>query len=141
MSRKILMMESAEPGIRSTRRKILRTSAGGLAVTVLWVAHMAARSFYQPGEPVRLALTLGLTLTFGLFVLLQFQLVSALDEFQRQVHATALAIAFPLSLVAIFAFGFLAREGLFVASDPRDLAGLMVFFYLIGYLVAHWRYR
>jgi hypothetical protein len=83
-----------------------------------------------------------LILAFGLFVFLQFRLISSLDEYQRQLHTMAVAIAFPVSMVAIFGFGFFLREGLLAEyDDPRDLAGMMVVLYLLGYLVARWRYR
>jgi hypothetical protein len=78
---------------------------------------------------------------FAFCVAAEVQLIRNLDEFQRHVQLLALAIAFGCSLVAIMAIGFLAAEGLLLRYDPRDLAGVMMFFYLIGLVVAWRRYQ
>jgi len=134
-------MIDTQSGLR-TQKKLMSVTLCGALFVIVWAAHLFIRPAYQPGDAVRIAATTALTLAFGLFVFLQFRLISTLDEYQRQLHTMALTIAFPVSMVAIFAFGFFLREG-FLAEydDPRDLAGMMVFVYLLGYLIARWRYR
>jgi uncharacterized membrane protein (DUF441 family) len=82
-----------------------------------------------------------LVAAFGLWVSGHVQLSRAVDEFQRQLQLMALSIAFPVSLVAGFGISFFAAEGVPMGIEPRDLPGVMLFAYLIGILVAWWRYR
>ncbi len=67
--------------------------------------------------------------------------IRKLDEFLRQVHLEAIAIAFLLTGLAVFVYGFLQK-----AQAVRDLnMGIvwifMVVFYGTGYVVAIRHYR
>lgn len=96
---------------------------------------------YDPGHPWRLLATGLLIAGFASSVVAEVQLVRHLDEFQRHVQLLALPIAFGCSLLAMIAMGFLRAEGVLQPYDPRDLAGVMMFFYLIGLVVAWRRYQ
>lgn len=48
----------------------------------------------------------------------QVRVIRSQDEFTRTVHATALAIAFPASVVAALALGLAHAEGLLTQADP-----------------------
>ena len=78
---------------------------------------------------------------FGVTIWIHVRLSASLDEFNRQVQYFALAIAFPVSLVAAFAIGYLAGEGLMTRFDPRDLPFVMVLAYAISFAVAWRRYQ
>ena len=114
--------------------------ASTLVVTA-WVAHILIRGMYLSGNPLRLAVTSVLVVGFVLFVVAEVWLAMNLDEFHRQVQLMALAMAFPASLVAAFAFGFLRGEGFFLNADPRDLPAVMVLLYAAGYVLAWRRYQ
>jgi hypothetical protein len=57
------------------------------------------------------------------------------------VHALALAIAFPCSLVAVFTLGYLRAEGLLAGADPRDLPLVMIAVYAVSLALAWRRYQ
>ena len=81
------------------------------AVTIaLFLAQVFARESHPPGSGLRLALTVALIAAFGVTIWIHVRLSASLDEFNRQVQYFALAIAFPVSLVAAFAIGYLAGD-------------------------------
>lgn len=108
-----------------------------------WTAHLIVREVvpHSPGDPVRVAVTAVLVAAFAFFVLVQVRLTRSVDEFQRQVHLTALAFAYPSAVILVFAIGFLRGEGLLAGTDPRDLWMLLLLPYIGGYVVAARRYR
>jgi hypothetical protein len=108
-----------------------------------WISHLLVREVFPhpAGDPVRLAVTAGLLAAFAFFVFVQVRLTRSIDEFQRQVHLTALAFAYPSSVILVFAIGFLRGEGLLAGADPRDLWMLLLLPYIGGYLVAARRYH
>jgi hypothetical protein len=114
-----------------------------ISVTVLfWSLHIYAREFLklEPGHSFRLAVTAGLVLAFLWLVIEQVQQSRHLDEFHRQVQYLALGIAFPASLVVLFAIGFFRGEGLFTAADSRDLFMVLILAYAAGWTIAWRRY-
>jgi hypothetical protein len=67
--------------------------------------------------------------------------IRRLDDFLRQVHLEAVAIAFLLTGLAVFVYGYLERAQ---AVRPLNVAIVWLFmaiFYGIGYLVAVRHYR
>ena len=110
-------------------------------VTASWVAHIGLRGMYGPGHPLRVLATVVLSAAVGLLVIAVIGAIRRLDEMQQQIQLLALAVAFPASLVAAFALGFLRSEGFFQHLDARDLPSVMVFLYAMGYIVARRRYR
>jgi hypothetical protein len=63
------------------------------------------------------------------------------DEFVRTLHVSAAAVAFPVSLFAVFAFGLLGEEGLLDWFDARDLVPVMLIAYAAGVTVARRRFQ
>jgi hypothetical protein len=67
--------------------------------------------------------------------------IRRLDDFLRQVHLEAVAIAFLLTGLAVFVYGYLERAQ---AVRPLNVAVVWLFmaiFYGIGYLIAARHYR
>jgi hypothetical protein len=126
---------------RSSERPSSMAFAALVLLVGLLLVHVLLRDTYEPGHPVRLALTAVLAAAFALFVWIQVRMVRSLDEFTRSVHVTALAIAFPCSLVAVFVLGFLSAEGLLDGADPRDLPLVLVAIYALSLGLAWRRYR
>ena len=112
----------------------------GSAVVAVWVAHAVAREVQPPGAPLRIALVGILIAAVSVAVAIQVRLAASLDEFTRHVQFRALSIAFPISVVAAFAIGFLAAEGLFAGADPRDLPAVMIASYAVGLAFAFLAY-
>jgi hypothetical protein len=112
------------------------------ATVLFWTFHLYAREFMrlQPGDPIRLALTVALVLAFLWLVIEQVQQSRHLDEFHRQVQYLALGIAFPAALVVLFALGFFRAEGLFAGADSRDLFMVLILGYAAGWTIAWRRY-
>jgi hypothetical protein len=106
-----------------------------------WAAHAIARGAQPPGAPLRIALVVLLIAAVSVAVAIQVRLAASLDEFTRHVQFRALSIAFPVSVIAAFAIGFLAAEGLFAWADPRDLPAVMFASYAVGIAFAWRRYR
>lgn len=115
--------------------------ASAVVTVALLVAQIYARETQPPGSTLRLALTSALIAAFGVTIWIHVRLSASLDEFNRQVQYVALAVAFPVSLVAAFAIGYLAGEGLLTRFDPRDLPLVMVLAYFISFAVAWRRYQ
>lgn len=113
-----------------------------LLLGAAWTAHIVLREMgYPPGDKLRLAVTAILIACFGFAIYAYARLFRNLDEFHRQVQLMALSIAFPLSLVAAFAVGFLRGEGFFLRADSRDLPLVMILTYAVGMALAWRRYR
>jgi hypothetical protein len=114
-----------------------------MLLVVAWIGHLLVREVFPhpPGDPLRLFVTAGLLAAFSFFVFVQVRLTRSIDEFQRQVHLTALAFAYPAAVMLVFAIGFLRGEGLLAGADPRDLWMLLLLPYIGGYVVAARRYR
>jgi hypothetical protein len=120
------------------RPKPVALLASGGAVVATYVAHLLVRASEAPGSPVRLAITAALLVSIATLLWSQVRLAAASDEFTRHVQFAALSIAFPISLAAAFAVGFLAGEGMLTGADPRDLPLIMVVAYAAS-LAAAWR--
>jgi hypothetical protein len=125
------------------RKKPHRLLFASVALTVVvYGTHIYLRETgHPPGGQVRMAATWALIASVAFYIYAQVQVFRHLDEFERQVHFLALAIAFPSSFLAMFAVGFLRAEGYFAGADPRDLFGIMGMAYAIGLAIAWAKYR
>jgi hypothetical protein len=110
---------------------------------VAYGAHIWVReaTSLEPGAPLRLAVTTALVIAFAVHVIATVRLMRSFDEFTKAIHFTAMAFAFPASMVALFAIGFFRAEGLLSEMDPRDLVGLMLIAYALGLTWAWRRYQ
>lgn len=116
--------------------------AGPVVSTVaLYVIQIFMRESRPVGDPLRLAVTVALVASFAVSIWSLVRQMASHDEFHRQVQLAALTFAFPASLVAAFAIGFLAGEGAMRWADPRDLPAVMLMTYLAGHTIAWRRYR
>jgi hypothetical protein len=129
-----------EAAVAATSKRIPAPLVTTVITIAVWVAHIYAREglALAPGAPLRLAITGALIAAFGAHVFVTVRMMRQFDEFTRAVHSAALAFAFPVSMVVMFAIGFLRAEGLLAGLDPRDLAALMLVTYAIG-LTWAWR--
>ena len=110
---------------------------------VAYGTHIAIReaTSLEPGAPMRLAATAALVVAFAAHVIATVRLMRRFDEFTKAIHFTAIAFAFPASMVALFAIGFFRAEGLLGEMDPRDLVMLMLIAYAGGLAWAWRRYQ
>jgi hypothetical protein len=108
---------------------------------LLWGTHVYIRSIWDPGDPFRLAVTLLLVAAFAWVVFEHVKQLRGVDEYHKQVHCLALAIAYPCALVLLFALGFFRAEGLFQRGDSRDLPMILLLTYAIGLTIAFKRYQ
>lgn len=93
------------------------------------------------GENARIAIALLPIPANLVLVALIIRTIRKLDEFLRHVHLEAVAIAFLLTGLAVFIYGYLERAH---AVRPLNVAIVWVFmavFYGIGYLVSVRHYR
>jgi hypothetical protein len=67
--------------------------------------------------------------------------IRALDEFLRRVHLEAAAIAFFLTGLAVFIYGYLENAHAVATLNVGVAWVFMVIFYALGYLVAYRHYR
>src|SRR5688500_16350514 len=132
-----------EAAITKSDRKRIPPALITTALTIAaWTAHISIRegTALQPGDPIRLAVTGALVLAFATHVIVVARMMKQLDEFQKEVQFTALAFAFPASMIALFALGFFRAEGLLSEMDPRDLVMIMLLAYAGGLTWAWRRY-
>lgn len=111
------------------------------ATILILLVHIFLRSRLVPGAPLRLVLTSALIVCFAWVIWEQARVMRSLDEFQKHVHFLALAIAFPIGLVALFALGYFRAEGLLQGLDSRDLPVILILAYAAGLLIAWRHYR
>ena len=116
---------------------------GGLIITtvVLYAGQIALRETRPQGDPIRLSITIALIAVVALLILTIVRRSGTTDEFEKQVQSAALGFAFPVSLAAVFAIGFLAGEGVLHRADPRDLPSIMLISYFGGLVLAWRKYR
>jgi len=130
---------STATSTRANPSPILYTGLGLMAVLA---AHIFAREAgLAAGRGVRLALTAVLIAVMVAFVAALVRVARSQDEYHRQVHHEALAMAFPLSLVLVFAVGYLRGEGVLAGRDPRDLWLLLLVPYALGFILSSRKYR
>ncbi|MGD0428969.1 MAG: hypothetical protein ABSC10_19855 [Candidatus Acidiferrales bacterium] len=67
--------------------------------------------------------------------------IRQLDEFLRQVHLEAVAIAFLLTGVAVFIYGYLQQARVVHPLNFGIVWIFMVVFYGLGYVIAARHYR
>lgn len=122
------------------RRRIPAALVTAALTVAAFAAHIGVREFtsLEPGTPPRLVLTAILVAAFAAHIYATARAMRSFDEFYKAVHVSAVTVAFPLSMVALFAIGFLRAEGLLAEMDPRDLVLLMVLSYG-GALAWAWR--
>lgn len=106
-----------------------------------WIAHLVVRETFQPGHPLRLIVTVLLVAAVALLAWVHVRAIRSQDEFVRAVHATALAIAFPTSIVVALAIGLARDEGLLSRVDPHDLPVMMLAIWMASVAIARRRYR
>ncbi|HSE41195.1 MAG TPA: hypothetical protein VLH08_10575 [Acidobacteriota bacterium] len=125
-----------------TLRNILVSPFIPAGVTILlWSAHVYLRSIWDPGSPYRLLVTVLLVLSFGWVVFVHVRALMGADEYYKQVHCRAMAVAFPVSLVLLFALGFFRAEGFFSGADSRDLPMVLLVTYVIGLTASYKHYQ
>jgi len=124
------------------RKRIPAALVTAILTVAVWCVHIGIReaTTLAPGDPIRLAVTAALVVAFALHVIVTARLMRQFDEFQKAVHLQALAIAFPASMIAVFAIGFFRAEGVLSEMDPRDLVFLMLLAYAGGLTWAWRRY-
>jgi hypothetical protein len=117
--------------------------ASAAMLVVFWGAHIVTREFSDqaPGTPARLWIVGLIIAAFAAFVASQARLALSLDEYHRQIQFLALSIAYPISIVVMFAIGFARGEGLLSGADPRDLWMAALVPYVAGLAIAMWKYR
>lgn len=127
--------------VQRHRQPIPAALVTALIAMLAFAGHIGVREFtgLEPGAPIRIVLTAALVAAFAAHVVVTTRLMRQLDEFQRAVQLSALAFAFPVSMIALFAVGFFRAEGLLGEMDPRDLVMLMIVAYAGG-LAWAWRH-
>ena len=133
-------MEAA--AVSPHRKSIPAPLVTAVLTIAIWAAHLAVRetTSLEAGAPLRLAITGALILAFAAHVIVTARMMRQFDEFTRAVHMTAVAFAFPVTMIVMFAIGFLRAEGLLAGRDPRDLVALMLLAYAAGLAWAWRRY-
>ena len=132
-----------QAAVTSSDRKAIPVPLITAALTVIaWAVHIGIRegTTLEPGAPIRLVATGVLVFTFAAHVVATIRLMRQFDEFTKTIHLTALAFAFPASMVLLFALGFFRAEGLLSELDPRDLSAVMLLMYAAGLAWAWRRY-
>jgi len=122
------------------RGLVLSTLAAFVACTLF---ALFASELLQLGPLVRLAVAGAAVVTLGFFLVAVVRLVRSLDELHRRVQLEALAIAYPTTLLLLFAVGQLERQGFTVWGFERlrDVWPLAVVPYFVGVALAWRRYR
>lgn len=132
-----------QAAMTTANRKAIPIPLVTAALTIIaWGVHIAIRegASLGPGAPARLVATGVLVLAFAAHVIATVRLMRQFDEFTKTIHLTAIAFAFPASMIVIFALGFFRAEGLLGDMDARDLVGVMLVAYAGGLAWAWRRY-
>ncbi len=116
--------------------------AAGISLVFGYVATLMSTKL-SLSIPVSLALA-GLTvLSFGWFIAEEIKTFRTRDEMHRRIQLEALAVAFPLSILLVFALGLLERIIPLSADDWsfRHVWPFFIAFYAVGLTIADRRYR
>ena len=105
-------------------------------ITVSWLLQ-----WLEVSGPVRLMLAMVPVAAFVFMIVSYLQLVREADEMQKRIHLEALAIAFPSSVVAVFACEYLRKGGFLTQFKPDYALMLMLVLWALGYLIAWRRYQ
>lgn len=111
-----------------------------LLVAVAWIAHLLLRQSYEPGHPLRLAVSAALAACVALLLWAQVRVMRSRDEYNRTVNGVALAIAFPASIVAALAYGLAYSEEILTHTDPHDLPAIMLAIWAASLAITWRRY-
>jgi hypothetical protein len=93
------------------------------------------------GQNARIAIALLPVPANLVLIALIVRAIRRLDDFLRQVHLEAVAIAFLLTGLAVFVYGYLERAHAVRALNVAIVWLFMAIFYGIGYLIAVRHYR
>jgi L-lactate permease len=132
------MQEMTDQNQSRPARILLIVLCVGTAIDIV-----AAWLLGQPGfgTPARIAFAL-LPIPGNLVLVAAIvRTIRQLDEYMRQVHLEAVAIAFLLTAVAVFIYGYLQRALVVNALNVGIVWIFMAAFYGIGYAIAARHYR
>jgi uncharacterized membrane protein len=93
------------------------------------------------GQNARIAVALLPIPANLLLIALVVRAIRKLDDFLRQVHLEAVAIAFLLTGLAVFVYGYLEMASAVGRLNVATVWVFMAIFYGIGYLIAVRHYR
>ena len=82
-------------------------------------------------------------IAFAWFIAVEVRAIRGGDELQRRIQLEALAVAYPASILLVYALGLLERAGVSVPGfrDLRDVWPLTILPYFVGIVLAQRRYR
>jgi hypothetical protein len=117
-----------------------------LASVLLPIAVIAAYLVLElPGlAPLaRVAIAMVPLAAFAGFIVAEVRALRFADELQRRMQLEALAVAYPLAILLVYALGLLERAGVPVPAftNLRDVWPLTVLPYVLGIALAQRRYR
>lgn len=99
--------------------------------------------FFDLTPSARAALAVVPVLAFGWFMWTELRAVRACDEFQQRVQLEALAVAYPLAILLVYAVGMFEAAGIRVRGfeNTHDMWPLAVLPYFLGIWFARRRYQ
>jgi hypothetical protein len=108
----------------------------GSVVVVSWLLETREMS-----GAIRLGLALVPVAAYVFCLVLCLRLLRGIDELQRRIHLEALVVAFPSTLVAVFACEYLRKAGIISQFKPDYILTAMMVFWGIGLFIAWRRYQ
>ena len=117
--------------------------AGGIWVLLFFICVKSLHAFHLEGWQ-KVGITLLPGLPFAFFIITGISEIRSCDEFTKQLHLEALAIAFPLSLLLLMIRTLLENAYLLPQGDNWDFGNVWLYLcllYFIGLAMAWRRYR
>ena len=118
-----------------------------LSTLIAWLLLYLGARFYleantQLASATRLAIAFAPTPVFALFLWQFMRALRSADELERRIQLEALAVAFPLGLLLLTTLGLAQRavELSFEDWSYNHVWPMFTVFYLIGLVIARWRY-
>lgn len=108
----------------------------GSVVLITWLLKVQSL-----GAPVRGVLVLIPVAAYVVAMVCYLRLIRQGDELQRRIHLEALAIAFPSSVVAVFACEYLRKAGFIAEFKPDYALMIMLALWGLGFFIAWRRYQ
>jgi hypothetical protein len=110
-------------------------------VAISWVAASILLEILKVGLIFRILIGLVPVSLLVFQIILAFRYTRGQDEVQKRIILEGLAIAFSITLPAIFLIGFIIKAGINLPFGFMDSGYLMELALIIGYAIAYMRYQ
>lgn len=117
----------------------LAVAIAALILSIIFISWLLKKQEFS--VPIRLGMALVPVAIYVYCLVGYLRLIRLADELQRRIHLEALAIAFPSTVVAVFASEYLRKAGFIDQLKPDYVLMSMLTLWALGFFIAWRRYQ